>query len=390
MTSDVDSPADLTRSALLAAYVHEQIKNQQGWMSFAEFMEAVLYHPAWGYYQASSFDIGQRGDFITAPELSPIFAACFVEPYLRLTKMMHQPAILEFGAGTGRFACDLLEALPHADVLPSHYFIYERSETLRNKQRAFVEMYAPHHLARMTWLHALPQDFKGLVIANEVIDAFPVHRFRVGQQGIEEVGVSSRQAQFVWQGAVPASPVLQEEASRLVERYSLPVGYESEINLAIAPWLKNLAQSLTQALVLLVDYGYGEREYYHPGRHRGSLTCFYRHRHHADPLCMPGLQDVTAHVDFTRVAEHAFQSGFKIAGYTSQAGFLLAGGLAELVEKMEKTLTEAERFKLHQAVKILTFPAEMGERIKVMALTRNLPAWPPVDFAWPDRRRELE
>lgn len=379
----------LERSKILSEYLRQEIDKHNGFLSFADFMEAALYHPQYGYYTAENFTLGRQGDFTTAPEISPLFARCFAKPVLNLAEQLGHSTVLELGAGTGRFACDLLLQLEQENALPSHYFIYEISETLRKKQQVFLQTHCPHLYSRLVWLDAPPSHFSGIIIANEVLDALPVHCFSIQETGAKERGVTLKNQTFAWDLRRPTAPFFSEKVEHLRQLYDLQAGYASEINLRLPAFLSPLIHGLKQGAILFIDYGYGQSEYYHPERNRGSLTCFYQHRRHDNPLLHPGLQDITAHVDFTRVIEETWEMGCELLGYTTQAAFLLDCGLMEMAKREEEKLSPIQAFTLHQAIKILTLPMEMGERIKVMGLTKNLPSLSPFGFRLQDRRRDL-
>ncbi len=375
------------RSKALSAYIREQIVQNHAAISFADYMELALYHPEWGYYNAENFTLGKQGDFITAPEISSLFAKCLARQIQQIANLLPASSILELGAGTARLAHDLLIELNHLECLPQHYFIYEISQGLRKQQQAFLKSTLPSLFPRIIWLDTLPENFSGTIIANEVLDALPVNLFRVSANGIREKYVDAENEQFIWKEIEPADEH-KAAAIRIAEQYQLSEGYEFEINFYLDAFIAALAQSLGKGIILFSDYGYGEREYYHPERKHGTLTCFHQHQQNEQPLIMTGLQDMTAHVDFTRVIEKAAECGLSLAGYTSQAGFLLACGLSEQVMNAEKSLNAAEQVGLHHAVKILTLPTEMGERIKFMALSKGMDA-NLTGFQLQDRRREL-
>lgn len=372
-------------SNALTDYLRQEIAKGPG-ISFAHFMEAALYYPHGGYYTSEHFTLGKSGDFITAPELTPLFAACFSQQFISLFEYLGNANILELGAGSGRFAKDLLMQLQRFHALPDHYFIYEISASLRNKQQQFLKQHCPDFYSRIIWLDTLPTQFEGIIFANEVLDALPVHRFHVGQS-IQECGVTWENKQFAWKLLTPTHPAFIEKVSALQERYEFSLGYQSEIHLHLEKYVKSITQALTKGMILFVDYGYGEREYYHPERRQGTLTCFYQHQHHANPFFAPGLQDITAHVNFTQVAETSVENNCNIH-FTTQNAFLLEMGLMDRVTEAEKGLSSKEMFQLHQAVKTLTMPTEMGERIKLLAAIKNLDLSLP-GFCLQDRRRDL-
>lgn len=386
---DLVNPKDpaLLRSKKLSECIEKVIAKRNAPIPFADFMELALYHPEFGYYTNTSFTMGPHGDFTTAPEISPLFAKCFARQLLQIFAQLHTIEILELGAGTGRFAYDLLFELSKQGCIPAHYYIYEKSMALQNKQKTFLKSACPL-FERIRWIDALPENFVGAIIANEVLDALPVHTFCIENNEIKERCVRFENNKFIWHYQHPSSDKLAKSALKIHDLYSLDNGYASEINLNIATLVKSLANCVSQGVMLFADYGYGQREYYHPERCKGTLTCFYQHHRHDDPLIFPGLQDITAHVDFTNVIETAVDEGFTLAGYTSQAAFLLACGLMQFASQAEKQLSPVEQFNLHQAIKLLTFPHEMGERIKIMALAKNIKI-SLLGFELQDRSREL-
>lgn len=353
----------------LANIIREKIAANGGTLSFASFMELALYHPA-GYYFADDFQLGHEGDFTTAPEISPLFARCFANQCLQITKQINVSDILEIGAGSGAFACELLRSLAATGSPPDHYYIFDISPTLRKKQRDYLLAYCAQLIDRVIWLDKLPTHFSGTIIANEVLDALPVHCLQIQNNTVYERVVVVENEGFNWT-LQPATGSLLVAAEQLLNDCTLADGYQFEINLGLNDFIQSLANSLSSGVILLADYGYGRREYYHPERRNGTLSCFYQHRLHNNPLLLPGKQDITAHVDFTAVAEAAVAAGLEVIGFTTQSAFLLANGLMELAEQEESLLSESERFKLHQAIKTLTLPTEMGDVIKIMGLVKG-------------------
>lgn len=379
----------LSRSQLLAEFIRKEIESPQqaspdnkcgaspdnkcgASISFARFMALALYHPALGYYNNPALTLGQKGDFTTAAEISPLYAHCFAYQALQIFTYLHHPIILELGAGSGAFAANILLKLEAEKKLPEHYFIYDVSVALRKKQYNLLKNKCPHLLARIHWLDKLPENFIGLIIANEVLDAQPVHCFRAAENTIQEKRVSLHEHGFTWHYH-PANETLRKKILLIHEQYSLPNDYESEINLDLDHFMQSLAAMLEQGIILFADYGYPERLYYHPERNRGTLTCFYQHHYHQQPFLWPGLQDISAHVNFSQVIERAANHGFELSGYTSQSAFLLSTGLMEFAVRFEQELNETQQINFHHAIKLLTFPTEMGERIKIMALHKNMP-----------------
>lgn len=377
----------IKRSLALTQYLKQEI-DQYGALSFNQFMQAALYHPQWGYYNAPTFTLGKQGDFTTAAEMSPLYAQCFSTLCCQLFETPDFRNILEIGAGSGRFAYDLLSALEKKGCIPTHYYIYEISSSLRKKQQDFLRKTCPLFYKRILWLEKLPQNFSGFIIANEVLDALPVQCFYIENEEIKERKVTYENDQFTWEKTSPTTSLFTQEVMKIRQHCKLPQGYASEINLHLRAFIHPLAACLSQGVILFADYGYGQKEYYHLERHLGTMTCFYQHRRHNNPLILPGLQDITAHVDFTRVVDCAIQMDCALLGYTTQAGFLLDCGLMDYVTETEKHLNAHEQFTLHQIVKQLTLPTEMGECIKMMALSKKIEG-PLVGFGLQDRRRDL-
>src|SRR5579862_8639951 len=339
---------------MLIDFLRHEINTQGGFISFARFMEAALYHPQFGYYNSPHFTLGKLGDFTTAPELSPLFAKCLTRHIDSLSLPVIKKSILEIGAGTGRLASDLLAEFAKNNSEPIDYYIYEISPSLRNKQQLFLKKTCPEQFSRIIWLDELPKKFTGIIIANEVLDALPVHCFCIKGNEIKERCVTWHEDQFRWKLCQPLSAELQEKVQILKDRYSLPAEYESEINLYLPKFIQSITAALTQGLILFIDYGYGQAEYYRQERKDGTLTCFHKHQANHNPFLRIGLQDITAHVDFTSVIESAVHDECDLLGYTTQAAFLLNYGLLDFAVEEEKKLTSAEQVNLHQAIKLLT------------------------------------
>jgi SAM-dependent MidA family methyltransferase len=370
----------------LTHLIRQEIQASQGAISFARFMELALYAEDLGFYSKNTEKFGARGDFITAPLVSPLFAQCIARQCIQVFATLATHEILEIGAGSGVFARDLLLELEKQNSLPEHYFIFEISASLRTTQQQFLKNACPHLFSRIVWLEALPKNkICGVIFANEVMDALPVTRFCIEDHQLFERSVSFEQDHFIWKNWA-ASPTLTSVIKKITTDCELPTHYESEVALTLPHWIHSLAHALTSGIILLFDYGYGRREYYHPERSQGTLTCFYQHQKHSDPLIHIGSQDITAHVDFTRVVETAMDANLTFKGYTTQAAFLFATGLMELAGANH--LPEIERFQEAQAIKTLTFPSEMGETIKVIGFAKNLDI-PLIGFSLLDRSRDL-
>lgn len=338
-------------------------------LPFVEFMHHALYAPCEGYYSSGLQKLGKQGDFVTAPELTPLFGKTLANQCQQIMMTLKSPSILEFGAGTGALCVALLEQLEALHCLPEAYYILEVSADLRARQQELVKQAIPHLADKVIWLDNWPQNpFTGVVLANEVLDAMPVHRFMHTEQGILESFVHLNEQQQLSEVFKPCDN--QRLLDYIQDRLDLEsTPYLSEVNLFIDDWIKNIYGMMQQGVVLLIDYGFPRHEYYHPDRSQGTLMCHYQHRSHAEPLLHPGEQDITAHVDFTHVAEAGQQAGFHVAGYTNQASFLLANGLLSLINTLDN---EVERIKANQAIKQLTLPSEMGELFKVIALNKNM------------------
>ncbi len=339
--------------------------------TFAQFMQAALYDPDHGYYTSGLIKLGQQGDFATAPEISPLFSQCLARQCQQILTQLDGGDILEIGAGSGVMASDILLNLEINDSLPAHYYIYDVSTVLRQRQQQLLQQRCPHIIDRVVWLNDLAKlNFSGVILANEVLDAMPVHIFTLDQQGIQEVYVRSEANKLTTFADLPSSPGLSDHIAKIVSRYQLSRPYTSEINLNISPWLQQLNHCLKRGVILLVDYGFPGHEYYHPDRHMGTLMCHYQQQAHPDPLYMPGSQDITAHVDFTAVAEHASELGFDISGFATQANFLLSCGITDFINDIDSAAVA--RLQQTQQLKKLTMPHEMGELFKVLALSKGL------------------
>lgn len=379
----------LAQSARLVERLHAEIRAAGGWLSFARYMELALYEPGLGYYSGGARKFGPGGDFITAPELTPLFGqalASQVEQVMRASAMQ----VIEVGAGTGLLAADLLLELEHRGCLPEGYGILELSGELRERQFDTLAAKAPHLASRVAWLDRLPDAFSGAVVANEVLDVMPLHLVVSRADGLFERGVAlapGGEGEVLHWADVAAAGVVREAALEL----SLPVPeqgeYVTEINLAGSAWVASWAERLQQGAMLLVDYGYPRAEYYLPSRSGGTLLCYYRHHAHGDPFLWPGLNDITAFVDFTAVAEAAFAAGLDVLGYTTQAQFLFNCGVLECLARRGPE-EKADYIRAARAVQRLTAPQEMGELFKVLAVVRGI-AEPLVGFSRGDRLHTL-
>ena len=377
-------PESLAHSKRVAAFIRESIRKAGGSISFGEFMQLALYAPGLGYYSAGAAKLGSAGDFVTAPESSPLFATILARQCAPVLQALASHDVLELGAGSGALAADLLENLPQL----CSYRILEVSADLRQRQEVFLRRKAPDHLGKVEWLDALPRDFRGIVIANEVADALPVERFAMAGEGILQCRVVAEGDTFAWQR--DAAPPSLERAVRHLEQSlgtRLPDGYVSELSPGLPGWVGDISACLDRGFVFLFDYGVTRAEYYARDRSDGWLRCHFRHRAHNDPLVYPGIQDVSAWVDFTAVAEGATGAGMEVAGFVSQAHFLMNGGLEEELAEFQGLPTAAQ-LEVSRQVKMLTLPSEMGEHFKCIGLAKNLDI-KPASFSQFDRTHKL-
>ena len=388
------SPEEAHHSAAVAALIHAEMAAAAGWLSFERFMELALYAPGLGYYSAGSFKIGAGGDFVTAPEVSDLFGRCLARQCAEVLAVTGGE-ILELGAGTGRMAATVLTALAAHGVLPERYAILEVSADLAARQRARLAQLPPGLRERVVWLERLPErPLQGLILANEVADALPCRRFTCRAHGVRELGVApgegvgDRADPLTFHEQYAAADASLAQACRELRAAlpaPLPEGYTSEVCLRVAPWIAALSGCLGRGVLLLCDYGLPRSHYYHPQRVSGTLRCHFKQRAHDDPCLNVGVQDITAWVDFTRVADAGLAADLTVSGFATQAAFLLALGLEALVAQADDTV---QRARLAGEARRLIMPEEMGEAFKIMALTRGCDS-PLSGFALQDLRRLL-
>ncbi len=358
----------LAHSERLRDRIAETISQAGGVVSFADYMQQALYEPGLGYYMAGAAKFGADGDFVTAPEVSPLFGQALA---VQTAEILDDVGgnVLELGAGSGKLAASVIPELAARSDFT--YYILEPSAELIQRQEQLLSLVLPAEMmARVQWLDALPDSFTGVVLANEVMDALPVERFRADPEGLHQMCVADQLAST----HRPAGEALIKAVAALeVDLGSpIPLGYESEVCLLMAPWIHSLEAMLHKGVAILIDYGYPRREYYSDERNNGTLACYYRHRMHDDVFFLPGLQDITAHVDFTAVVEAAVACEMELLGYASQSAFLLDNDLLKIADTVSTTLTsEADRISLARQIKTLTLPGEMGERFQVMALGKG-------------------
>jgi len=371
------SPDEERHSRAAVEFIRERITAAGGWISFADFMEMALYAPGLGYYSAGAVKLGASGDFVTAPEVSDLFSRCVARQCADVLAATGGD-ILELGAGTGRMAACVLQSLAEIGVLPEKYAILEVSADLADRQQARLQELPKELRDRVIWLDRLSDiPMRGVVLANEVLDALPIQRFVVRSGHARELGVALAGDGFAW----------QESSTELadVPAVLLPDGYISEVCSRIAPWIAGIGQCLAKGALLLFDYGLPRAHYYHPQRTDGTLRCYFKQRAHDNPFINVGIQDITAWVDFTSVADAGLAAGLEIAGFVTQAAFLLGTGIEAMTTEVDDV---ALRARLAGEARRLLMPGEMGESFKVMALCRDLDV-PLRGFAYQDLRRSL-
>lgn len=368
-TLGADSLAHVQRCR---AMLQGEIRTNGGWLSFSRFMDRALYEPGLGYYAAGARKFGAAGDFVTAPEISGLFGAC-VARSIAETLLQTGGNVLELGPGSGKLAADILTALDDAGALPGKYFLLEVSADLRERQQQRLAELPAHLFERCEWLGSLPSAFVGAVVANEVLDVLPVSLVRYGPNGLVERGVSLQGDTFVWHDMPTLSSDVQamvDTANRDVFANVPPTDYLTEFAPQVPALVTAVADCLQQGVMVWIDYGFRRAEYYHPTRTTGTLMCHYRHHAHTDPFLYPGLQDITAHVDFSAVAEAAIGAGAELIGYTTQANFLLAAGVTDLLAGHDPR--DAARYlPLTNQLQRLVSPAEMGELFKVIGFAKG-------------------
>ena len=331
-------------------------------IGFDEFMDLALYYPAKGYYSSGAQKFGTQGDFITAPETSDLFGFCLARQCTQVLKAGDD--ILEFGAGSGVLAAQILFELGRLNKLPSTYYILELSVELQQRQRETINKALPELIDRVVWLKTFPKNFLGVVIANEVLDAMPAKRLINQTDGFVELGVDCQNGQLVWQ--VLKQPYKND---KMLLPNKVNQGYKTEVNERAMAWINSLSEIMDKGVVLLIDYGMNRDEYFHPQRNDGTLRCYYQHKASENPFAYIGEQDITTSVNFSDMADQAKNSGFAIAGYATQAMFLISLGVEEYLALEED---ETRHINLAQQIKQLVLPSAMGESFKVLALTKNL------------------
>ena len=374
-------PEAAALSERLQQAIAAEIGRGGGWLSFERYMALALYAPGLGYYMAGARKLGRDGDFVTAPEISRLYGRTLARQLQQLAALGFTD-VLEIGAGSGALAADLLVELERLGCLPQRYLILELSPDLRDRSRDTIAQRAPRLVERVAWLNGLPREFSGVVIGNEVLDAMPAHVFQRDGNRILELGVSFKDGKLDWSPRPSGSAPAELDPSCFPED-----GYRSEVQIVARAFVRSLGDALARGVALFVDYGFPRHEYYHPQRAGGTLMCHYRHRAHDDPFVLPGLQDITTHLDFSAIAQAGREAGLDVLGYTNQAQFLVNCGITDLLAETPAENAAAYAPLAAQAQKLLS-PAEMGELFKVLALGKGV-TQPLLGFASGDRRHTL-
>ena len=367
------SDVERAHEARVGALIERELEANGGWLPFARYMQLALYAPGLGYYAAGAHKLGRGGDFVTAPELSPVFGRALARQCADVLGVLGHGGILELGAGSGALAAELLGALARLGCLPERYRILEPSPDLRERQRERLLSLPAALGRRIEWLEHVPAEpFAGLVLANEVLDALPVERFSRTAAGIVALGVGRGQERFAWV-ARSADAALARAVGALEAERGAPfaAGYESELCPSLGAWVAAVTAPLERGVALFIDYGLARASYYAPGRSTGTFACYHRQRRHEDPFVNLGLQDLTAWVDFTRVAEAGVAVGLEVAGYSTQANFLLALGFEEELAALRAETDPTRAPLLGRTAARLVLPTEMGESFKCIALSRG-------------------
>ena len=363
----------LANSLDVTCLLSEAIARQGGRITFDQFMDIAMFAPGRGYYDSVNRIFGNEGDFTTAPEISPLFGQCIAKQILQVMEHLGQTNILEFGAGSGVLAQTILTELKKHDRLPENYYIYDISPTLRKRQFSRLKDNVPDLLDKLVWLDDIPENFCGIIIANEVLDTMPVHRvvFRKNRN-YEETYVAIKNGKLVLEDGPLSCIELKNEMDNVMRLWpDIKDGYRTEINLGLKQWTTKVSQMLEKGLILLIDYGFTRREYYQPLNYQGNLMCYFQHQPHGDPLLYPGIQDVTCHVDFSLVAESFRQQGLHVAGYSNQGFFLAGCGLEAMYQELD-TSDEKKFINETCCLEQLIMPNGMGEIFKVLGLTKGI------------------
>ena len=371
-----------SRMAQISALIRQKIKEQEGWITFAEFMELALYSPGLGYYTGGVAKFGQEGDFVTAPTIGKLFGSTVAHQIAQILDHTPGRQILELGAGDGSAAADIMLTLEKLDALPKSYGILDVSPSTYVMQREILLKKVPHLLHIFDWLSEIPEKLNGVIFANEVFDALPVNLIELTDSGVWEKGVVIQPRGFSWSNRIASQKILTALAD-----LELPVPYTTEIGLVGQALMNRLTKSLEKGVIIVIDYGFRKEEYYHPQRFSGTLMCHYKHRAHQNPFTMIGHQDITSHVDFSRLANVAKNSKLDVIGFCSQAQFLINCGIINLLQKPESKVIQ-NSLEISAEINKLLSPAEMGELFKVLAIGRDID-FPIIGFSKGNRRELL-
>lgn len=380
-------PIAQAHSDRLFAVIQQRIADAGGKIPFADYMQLCLHTPGLGYYSAGSQKFGKHGDYTTAPEISPLFSQTLARHIQDIRQQLSEFNLLEFGAGSGKMAADILLQLERDKALPDHYYIIEASADLQYRQREYLSSTIPNLFKKVIWLDQLPAQFVGVIVANEVCDAMPLHRLHFSQDAWQECHITINNGVLEWVDG-PLSNASLKQRTELISQHHDQTEFFAEVNLAAEGWVASLADCLQQGAIFIIDYGHDRASYYHPERSQGTLMCYVQHHGHDNPLILPGLQDITSHVEFTALAEMALSCGLDVEGFQTQADFLLAGGIIELLAAQSSGDVTLDSFSQTTAIKRLTLPSEMGESFKALTLTKGLPELLP-RLRLADRRYSL-
>ena len=380
-------PIAQAHSDRLLTVIQQRITDAGGKIPFADYMQLCLYTPGLGYYSAGSEKFGEQGDFTTAPEISPLFSQTLARHIQDVRQQLPEFNVLEFGAGSGKMAADILLQLEKEGALPDRYYIIEASANLQTRQREYLISVVPNLFKNIVWLDHLPEQFIGVIVANEVCDAMPFHRLHFNDNAWQESYITMSDDQLTWVDG-PLSDATLQQRTECISQHHAQTDFFAEVNLAAEGWVASLSDCLQQGAIFIIDYGHDRASYYHPERSQGTMMCYVQHHGHDNPLILPGLQDITSHVEFTALAEMALSCGLDVEGFQTQADFLLAGGITDLLAEQSSNDVTIDSFEQTTAIKRLTLPSEMGESFKVLTLTKELPELlPKLQLA--DRRYSL-
>ena len=360
----------LNHSMLVQEHLKNKVNDHQGWLSFYDFMNFVLYKPTLGYYSTGTHKIGLGGDFTTAPEISKLFGVAIANQLLPAIRKYKKPSILEIGAGSGKLAFDIINHLNNRNVELDYYYILEISGDLKERQKSTLSQLPKEIQVKIRWLDKVPEEgIEGAVIANEVIDALPFERFKIIDNDILQIGITFKGSQLMEKERA-ASPVLKEAITNIENDIgrSFDSGSVSEIRIDFEDWFKSINRGLKSGIALFIDYGYARKDYYSSEIDNGNMICHFQNKAHLDPYIYPGLQDISASVDFSLLADSAFNLGYQVELYCHQADFLMS---ADILESINSETDDEERIRMNQQIKQLFLPNIMGESFKCMLLSKE-------------------